>query len=423
MTATDHAYSIEILPSLGEVSAAEWDSLANPHAGASQASGLQPQSTDEPNNPFLSHAFLLALESSGCVGPKTGWHPAHLLLRRPDGSLAGAAPAYLKSHSMGEYVFDHSWAEALQRAGGSYYPKLQIAVPFTPVTGRRLLIAPGPDADKAEAALINALPQVAARLGASSVHVTFPTQLEWQRLGDGGLLQRIDQQFHFENDGYGSFEDFLEALSSRKRKSIRKERRAALENGIDILPLRGTEITEAHWDAFYAFYVDTGTRKWGRPYLNRAFFSAIGASMADRILLVMARRDGKLIAGAINFLGERIIYGRNWGCIEDHPFLHFEVCYYQAIDYAIRHGFARVEAGAQGEHKLARGYRPALTYSAHHIAHPGLRRAVRDYLVDERQHVLMAQEALGAVTPFRRGEAPASGSVQLDDALDVARDE
>jgi uncharacterized protein len=398
-------FTIEVTPSLAEINAAEWDALAAPHAGAIQQGGLL-STAAEPDNPFLRHAFLLALETCGCVGGRTGWQPAHILVRREDGSLAAAAPAYLKSHSQGEYVFDHSWAEALQRAGGSYYPKLQLAVPFTPVTGPRLLVAPAPDAAEAQAVLINALPQIAARLGASSTHVTFLAEQEWTSLGEAGFLQRMDQQFHFENAGYQSFDNFLDALSSRKRKTIRRERRDALGNGITIEHLTGDAILPAHWDAFFGFYMDTGARKWGRPYLNRAFFAAIGNNMASRILLIMAKRDGRYIAGAINFLGERVVYGRNWGCVEDHPFLHFEVCYYQAIDYAITNGFLRVEAGAQGEHKLARGYRPALTYSAHYIAHPGLHRAVKDYLKDERHHVLLAQEALGAATPFKRGSMP-----------------
>jgi uncharacterized protein len=416
-------YTIEIAPSLATIDAAEWNKLAAPHAGLTRQN--DPISTSaEPDNPFLRHAFLLALEISGCVGGHTGWHPAHILVRRADGSLAAAAPAYLKSHSQGEYVFDHSWADALQRAGGNYYPKLQLAVPFTPVTGPRLLVAPSPDAAEAEELLISALPQVAARLGATSAHVTFATKQQWTALGEAGFLQRMDQQFHFENDGYQHFDAFLDALSSRKRKTIRRERRDALANGITIERLTGSAITPAHWDAFFAFYVDTGARKWGRPYLNRAFFAAIGENMAERILLIMAKRDNRYIAGAINFLGERVIYGRNWGCVEDHPFLHFEVCYYQAIDYAIEHGFSRVEAGAQGEHKLARGYRPALTYSAHHIAHPGLRRAVKDYLQEERRHVLLAQEALGAAAPFKRGNNGARDpkTLALEDTDDNARE-
>ncbi len=303
MTAGGAGFSIAIEPSITAIPAAEWDALAAPHAGAGEGKTLAPPVSDEePDNPFLRHAFLAALEKTGCVGGRTGWQPAHILVRRADGSLAAAAPAYLKSHSQGEYVFDHSWAEALHRAGGQYYPKLQLAVPFTPVTGRRLLTAPGLDAAEAEAALIGALPVITERLGASSAHVTFPTRMEWERMGEAGLLQRMDQQFHFENEGYAGFEDFLAALSSRKRKMIRRERRDALQNGIEILQLTGGDISEAHWDAFFAFYMDTGSRKWGRPYLNRAFFSEIGATMADRVVLIMARRSGRLIAGAINFL-------------------------------------------------------------------------------------------------------------------------
>jgi uncharacterized protein len=417
-SAENPAFTAEIVTAIASIPATDWDALAAPHAGE------RPTASDEElDNPFLRHAFLLALETSGCVGGRTGWQPAHIVVKRQDGSLVAAAPAYIKAHSMGEYVFDHSWAEALQRAGVDYYPKLQVAVPFTPVTGPRLLVAPAPDADLAEAALIAALPQATRQLGASSAHVTFPSEQEWRRLGENGFLQRIDQQFHFLNEGYADFEGFLAALSSRKRKTIRRERRAALENGVEILQLRGDDITEAHWDAFFAFYMDTGSRKWGRPYLNRAFFSEIGRTMAERILLIMARRDGRFIAGAINFLGEKVIYGRNWGCIEDHPFLHFEVCYYQAIDYAITHGYSRVEAGAQGEHKLARGYRPALTYSAHYIAHPGLQRAVRDYLAEERRHVLMAQDALDAAAPFKRSEPAKGDGMVFAETADVIGEE
>jgi uncharacterized protein len=416
------AFTLEICDRIEQIAPADWDALAAPHAGTGLANPLHPVLQEDPDNPFLRHAFLLALERSGSVGGRTGWQPAHLVLRRMDKTIAALAPAYLKAHSMGEYVFDHSWADALQRAGGDYYPKLQIAVPFTPVTGRRLLVAPGPDAAEAEQALIGALPQIVQSLGASSAHITFPTRLEWEHLGENGLLQRIDQQFHFENPGYRDFDEFLEGLASRKRKTIRKERAAAIAGGIEIVRLRGAEIEERHWDAFFGFYMDTGARKWGRPYLTRAFFSGIGASMADRILLVMARREGRFIAGAINFLGETVIYGRNWGCIEDHPFLHFEVCYYQAIDYAIEQGLARVEAGAQGEHKLARGYMPQLTYSAHFIAHPGLRRAVRDYLVEEGRHVRMAQAALGATGPFRHQDAPKDEGMHLEQTAAISED-
>jgi len=342
------------------------------------------------------------MEASSSVGGRTGWQPRHLLVEGPDGALLGAAPCYLKAHSRGEYVFDHGWAEAFEQAGGDYYPKLQVAVPFTPVTGPRLLARPGPHAEAVRGALAGALAEITTKNGLSSAHVTFLPESECRLLGARGFLQRTDQQFHWDNAGYASFDDFLAALAARKRKSIRRERKAALAPGIDIQWLTGADLTESVWDTFYAFYMETGSRKWGQPYLTRGFFSRIGDSMADRILLVMAKRGGRWIAGAINFLGPDTIYGRNWGAIEHHPFLHFELCYYQAIDYAIRHGLKRVEAGAQGEHKLARGYLPNTTYSAHFIANPALRRAIDDYLKRERAYVEAAGEELAAAAPFRK---------------------
>jgi predicted N-acyltransferase len=308
----------------------------------------------------------------------------------------------VKSHSRGEYVFDHGWADAFERAGGDYYPKLQVAVPFTPVTGPRLLARPGPLADAVRGGLADALVEIAKTSGLSSAHVTFPTQEEWHALGERGYLQRTDQQFHWENEGYACFGDFLARLASRKRKAIRRERKDALSAGIDVCWLTGSDLTEEVWDAFFAFYMETGSRKWGRPYLTREFFSIVGEKMGDRILLVMARRAGRWIAGAINFIGSDALYGRNWGAIEHHPFLHFEICYYQAIDYAIAHGLKRVEAGAQGEHKLARGYLPSTTYSAHYIANPALRRAIADYLKRERLYVAATGEELAATAPFRK---------------------
>jgi len=313
----------------------------------------------------------------------------------------GAAPAYLKSHSQGEYVFDQGWAEAYERAGGQYYPKLQVAVPFTPVTGPRLL-AVGPHAPAVRAALGTALVEVTDRAGLSSAHVTFAPENETRELTAQGYLLRTDQQFHWENAHYGTFDDFLGALSSRKRKAIRRERKEALAAGIEVVWLTGRDLTESVWDSFFAFYMETGSRKWGRPYLTREFFSLIGASMGERILLVMAKRAGRWIAGAINFIGTDALYGRNWGAIEHHPFLHFELCYYQAIDYAIRQGLKRVEAGAQGEHKLARGYLPVTTYSAHYLANPALRKAVADYLKRERAYVDAAGAELAAAAPFRK---------------------
>jgi predicted N-acyltransferase len=325
-----------------------------------------------------------------------------LLAEDVAGDLLAVAPCYIKMHSRGEYVFDHSWAEAFERAGGSYYPKLQVAVPFTPVTGPRLLARVGSHSEAVRVALADALVEITTASDLSSVHVTFPTKEEWQALGERNFLRRTDQQFHWENANYESFEDFLAALASRKRKTIRRERKEALSAGIEVSWLTGTDLTESVWDAFFAFYMETGSRKWGRPYLTREFFSIVSEKMRDRILMVMARRAGRWIAGAINFIGADTLYGRNWGAIEHHPFLHFELCYYQAIEYAIAHGLKRVEAGAQGEHKLARGYLPHTTYSAHFVANPDLRRAIADYLARERVYVQAAAEELAAAAPFRK---------------------
>ena len=389
---------VRVASSLSEIAAAQWDACANPAAGgAAEPNG-------ERYNPFLSHAFLSALESSGSVGGRTGWSPVHLLVDGADGQLAGAAPAYLKTNSQGEYVFDHAWADAFLRAGGDYYPKIQVAVPFTPVTGRRLLIRPDGQSDRARLALVAGLEALREKAEASSVHLTFLTKAEWEELGARGFLQRTDQQFHFQNPGYATFDDFLAALASRKRKTIRRERKDALENGLSVEWVTGRDITEAHWDAFWTFYMDTGSRKWGRPYLTRRFFSLIGASMPERILLVMAKRAGRYVAGAINFIGDDALYGRNWGSIEEHPFLHFEVCYYQAIDFAISRGLSRVEAGAQGEHKLARGYAPCTTYSAHSIADRRLSRAIADYLARERHYVEQAGSEYSEHLPFKNRE-------------------
>lgn len=384
-----------MIQGLGSVSAASWDACAPSGRGG-----------EDPHNPFVSYAFLSALEDSGCVGKQTGWAPLHILAEGDDGALLGAAPCYLKSHSMGEYVFDHAWADAYERAGGRYYPKLQVAVPFTPATGPRLLVPDDPRAGEIRDHLIAGLRAVRQQTGASSIHATFLQETDLDAFTSRGFLRRDDQQFHWFNEGYGTFEEFLAALSSRKRKAIRRERRDAVLHDITIEWLTGPEITEAHWDAFYAFYMDTGSRKWGRPYLNRLFFSLIGERMSERVLLVMAKRSGRYIAGAINFIGDRRLYGRNWGCIEDHPFLHFEVCYYQAMDFAIARGLDRVEAGAQGEHKLARGYKPVITSSAHDIADPGLKRAVSDYLAQERRYVLEAADELSSATPFRKPQDP-----------------
>jgi predicted N-acyltransferase len=377
------AITVKVLSGIGEVAPDQWDACAGS------------------DNPFVCHAFLKALEDSGSVGRKTGWLPQHLALEDKDGRLLGAVPTYLKSHSYGEYVFDHGWANAYERAGGDYYPKLQIAVPFTPVTGPRLLVRP--DAPEAIAnILIAALDRLAERHEVSSVHVTFPTEQEWQRLGDAGWLQRIGQQYHWENRGYTSFDDFLAALNARKRKAIRKERREVAETSVRIHTLTGADLKPKHWDAFYRFYIDTSDRKWGSPYLNRKFFRQLGATMADRVVLVMAEEDGDWVAGALNLLGSDTLYGRNWGSSVNYKHLHFEACYYRAIDFAIAHGLKRVEAGAQGQHKIQRGYLPTPTYSAHLIRDPALRRAVARFLEQEREAVSLEIEELMEEGPYRR---------------------
>ncbi|MBM3491345.1 MAG: N-acetyltransferase [Alphaproteobacteria bacterium] len=353
-------------------------------------------------HPFTAYAFLAALEEAGCVKPQTGWAPQHVVLSQ-GGRAIGCMPMYLKGHSQGEYIFDHGWADAYERAGGRYYPKLLVAVPFTPVTGPRLLLAPDAPA-AARALLVGAGIELARRHAASSLHFNFLPEADWRSLGEQGLLLRNDQQFHWFNRGYRDFRDFLDALSSRKRKTIRKERELAQEAGLEIMALTGAEITEAHWDAFFQFYMDTGSRKWGRPYLNRRFFSLLGQAMAERVVVVMCRRQGRYIAGALNLLGEDALYGRYWGCVEDRPLLHFEVCYYQAIDYAIRRGLARVEAGAQGPHKIARGYVPVAIHSAHWIADQRFRVAVERYLNEERREVASNIEHLAEYAPYRKGE-------------------
>ncbi|MFE0015800.1 GNAT family N-acetyltransferase [Mesorhizobium sp. NPDC059054] len=386
-------YAVRIAASIDAFTREEWDGLA----GTTKAS-----ETDY--NPFVSFDFLNSLEESNCAVSRTGWQGHHLRLEAADGRLLGAVPCYVKSHSQGEYVFDHGWADAFERAGGRYYPKLQCSVPFTPATGPRLLVSNGEDAGTVKAALAAGLKLVTERLGVSSSHVTFADEDDIATLEAAGFLHRTDQQFHFFNEAYGNYDDFLATLASRKRKALKKERREALGAGITIERLTGKDITERVWDNFFAFYMDTGSRKWGRPYLNRHFFSLIGERMANDVLLVMAKRNGRYIAGAINFIGSDTLYGRNWGCIEDHPFLHFEVCYHQAIDFAIERKLRVVEAGAQGDHKLARGYRPVTVHSAHYIAHPGLRRAVADYLVRERREVASMSDYLAEHTPFRKGE-------------------
>jgi uncharacterized protein len=379
--------TLEAVSSIAQIPAADWDACANCENGTF--------------NPFVSHAFFLALEASGSASAKTGWGPRHLVARA-DGIIVGIVPCYLKAHSQGEYVFDHGWADAYQRAGGTYYPKLQASVPFTPAAGPRLLIGNCENRDAIRAVLANGLIALCDATEASSVHVTFAREQEWDCLAQHGFLRRNDQQFHWRNEGYASFDDFLATLASRHRKAIKRERRDAIASGITIHALTGNAITQEAWDAYFEFYMETGSRKWGRPYLNRKFYSLIAETMCDQVLLVMAKRDGRWIAGAINFIGSDTLFGRNWGAIEHHPFLHFEVCYYQAIDYAITHGLKRVEAGAQGEHKIARGYLPQTTYSAHYIPDPAFRRAVRDYLKHERAHVADAVRELTDAGPFRK---------------------
>jgi len=371
--------SARLLTSAAEIGAARWNALANPQALA------------EPH-PFTTYEFFAALEESGSASRETGWQPAHLLLGD------ALMPLYLKSHSYGEYVFDHAWAEALERAGGDYYPKLQCAVPFTPVTGRRLLAAN----DAARGLLLRTAAGAVKQIGASSLHVTFLTREEWLAAGKCGYLLRTGQQFHWENRGYKSFDEFLGELSSAKRKTLRKERASVRDAGVTFDWLTGSDITEAHWDQFFTFYMDTGGRKWGTPYLTRDFFSRVGQSLSQQTLLVMAKQQGRAIAGALNLFGEGVLFGRNWGAVDYVPFLHFETCYYQAIDFAIARGLKRVEAGAQGEHKLLRGYLPVETYSAHIIAHKGLARAVDDFLAAERSVIAENIADLAQHAPFRK---------------------
>ena len=379
--ADGHAITARIAEGVTSIPAADWDACAGP------------------DNPFVQHGFLSALEDSGSASPRAGWQPVPIVIDGPDGKPAAVMPAYAKSHSQGEYVFDHGWADAWHRAGQDYYPKLQIAVPFTPATGPRLLTQD----ESLKPALIAAAETLVRQHELSSAHATFLLDEEVAQFEAAGWLIRIDRQFHWTNHGYASFDEFLTALASRKRKTIRKEREQAIR-GLTVQHLSGADITEAHWDAFWHFYQDTGSRKWGRPYLTRTFFSLLGERMADRVLLIFALRDGRPIAGALNLIGGDTLYGRYWGCSEEVPFLHFEICYYQAIDAAITRGLSRVEAGAQGEHKLARGYEPVPTLSAHYIPDPRFRRAVADYLESERRAMAQHIDQLGSYTPFRKGD-------------------
>jgi uncharacterized protein len=375
--------TVRVVEDLASVPAAAWDACA----GA--------------DNPFVCHAFLQALEESGSATRQTGWLPQHLLLENESRRMLGAVPMYLKSHSYGEYIFDHGWASSYDRAGGRYYPKLLAAVPYTPATGPRLLIHPDAGADTAEH-LIAAMVEVAQRRKVSSLHVNFPRQAEWEILGRHDFQQRLGRQFHWENHGYQSFDDFLEALNARKRKQIRRERRDALEGGLEIETLTGTDLKSAHWDAFFRFYMSTSDRKWGSAYLTREFFDLIHERMADKIVLIMTKKAGRYVAGALNLVGSDTLFGRNWGCIGDFPFLHFEVCYYRAIDFAITRGLKRVEAGAQGQHKIQRGYLPSPTYSAHWIRDPGFAGAVADFCARERRAIESEMEELEEeLSPFK----------------------
>ncbi|MDG1937041.1 MAG: GNAT family N-acetyltransferase [Paracoccaceae bacterium] len=387
---SDQKLKLEIMTSLGNVHPEDWDSCACPEVSDG----------GRPNDPFTTYRFLKALEDSGSVGTGTGWDPCYIMAYQGD-ELIGCAPMYRKMHSQGEYIFDHNWAHAFERAGGMYYPKLQIAVPFTPATGRRFLVKPHV-ADIARQTLIQGALQFGAQNNMSSVHITFCTKHERELAQSSELLARVTQQFHWENNGYKNFDQFLTSLSSRKRKNIRKERAKAVNFGGEIVTLTGDQIQPKHWDAFYIFYQDTGARKWGHPYLTRRFFDHAQDFLRDEIALVMAKRDGRYVAGAVNFIGRNALYGRYWGCVEDHPCLHFEVCYYQAIDFAISQRLDRVEAGAQGEHKLARGYMPRETHSLHWMADASFQDAVSNYLEAEKKAVAEDIEILTNYGPFRK---------------------
>ncbi len=379
-------FSLTLHRAIAEIPATDWDACAGG------------------GNPFVSHAFLAVLEASGSTGGRSGWLPQHAALRDAGGTLLGCAPMYAKAHSQGEYVFDYGWADAFERAGGRYYPKLQVAAPFSPVPGPRLLVRPG--AGIGVSAMAQGLAQACGQLNLSSVHVTFCTEAEWTELGEVGWLQRIGTQFHWTNAGYATFDDFLGALASRKRKQIKRERRDAEASGYVLKTLRGHEITTKHWAAFHRFYRATTDKKWGRSaYLNARFWPLLGEALGDKVVLMVAEQDGTPVAGALNLLGEEALYGRNWGSVVDAPFLHFELCYYRAIDFAIEHRLPRVEAGAQGEHKIQRGYLPVPTFSAHWIEHTGLRRAIADFLARERPAMLGEIEALATLSPFKCGDA------------------
>ena len=378
---------IKVFPDIREIGQSCWDKCAAPKGSTF--------------DPFTSYSFLRALEESKSACSESGWSPCHLGLESSSGELLGIVPSYLKSHSQGEYVFDYAWADAFERAGGRYYPKLQISIPFTPATGRRLLVSDRVDSKGLETELAQGLLTLADRLKASSVHLTFLEKEQWQGLSKLGFLQRTHSQFHWENRDYRSFSEFLDSLASKKRKNIKRERKGAIDSGVVIERITGKEILESHWDAFYKFYLDTANRKWGSAYLTREFFSMVGETMPEHILLIMCKKGGRYIAGAINFIGSECLYGRNWGCSEDYPYLHFEVCYYQAIDFAIENNLKRVEAGAQGAHKLARGYMPTHTYSSHWIANDSFSEAISSYLDQERQHVDQEIDLVEKKGPFK----------------------
>ena len=390
------ASTVRVHHSITEISEASWNRCASPFGA--------------PSSPFIDHRFLLALEKSGCVSGGTGWLPFHIALIEDD-KLVGALPMYLKSHSYGEYVFDHEWARALASVGGNYYPKFQVGVPFTPVTGPRFLVSEASRLDDLRRKLLQSALLVARTADVSSLHCTFLEEAEWNAAGGLGFLKRTDTQFHWQNEDYSTFDEFLGSLSSRKRKNIRRERREAVQAGVSIERLRGGDLDQRHWDALYSFYIDTGNRKWGIPYLSREFFGLIAEWMADEVLLVMCKRAGKYIAGAIHFIGAESLYGRYWGCIEHHPFLHFETCYYQAIEFAIEHGMRTVEAGAGGGHKLARGYVAKPTYSVHWLRNPELRKAVSRFLGEERGWIQQDMELIESHSPYKRTRgAPPKGA-------------
>src|SRR5215469_5900790 len=386
MDKTREQISLTVHKAIAEIGEADWDACAGPV------------------NPTVGYTFLQAMEESGSASRRTGWAPQHLSLADDSGRIVGVVPLYLKSHSQGEYVFDYGWADAYERAGGRYYPKALAAVPFTPVPGPRLLVRPDAPADT-RSLLIAGLAEFTRQRNISSLHINFPDDTDAEALFEAGFLKRMGQQFHWANDGYKTFDDYLAALNSRKRKAVKKERREALEPGLDIDVLTGADLQPRHWDAFYRFYLATSDRKWGSAYLTRKFFALINERMADKIVLVMARKGKDYVAGAFNILGQETIYGRNWGSYGDYKMLHFECCYYRAIEFAIDHGLKRVEAGAQGPHKLQRGYLPVPTYSAHYIPDPNFRRAVAQFLARERDMVEQKIEGLAEhYSPFRHAE-------------------